>query len=160
MIRQGFMEDAAQMADIFNHYIQESTAIFSNRRRGAEDMRQMLEPVIGKYPFYVFEEDGIVLGYCFAHAFMPDSVYGRTWEITIYLRHGYTGRGIGSALLGAVVDDARHGNVHTLVSFITGGNTACENMHIKAGFERVGMIRQAGFKFGIYLDDVIYQLML
>ena len=160
MLRQGSLEDAPQMAEIFNHYIRESTVIFSNRERNAADMKQLLEPVVGKYPFYIYEEDGKVLGYCFAHAFMPDPVYRFTWEITIYLRDGYTGHGIGSALLRAVVEDARRDGTHTLVSFITGGNELCINLHAKYGFRKAGTIRQSGYKFDTYLDDVIYQLIL
>ncbi len=160
MIRQGTFDDAAQMADIFNFYIDTSTVIFSNRRRSTADMVAQIEPVVGKYPFFVFEDEGLVLGYCFAHAFQPDPVYSRTWEITIYLRQGYTGRGIGSQLLEAVTDASRMAGAHTLVSCITDGNTPCEQMHERAGFIRAGVIRDAGYKFGQYLHDVFYQKIL
>ena len=148
------------MADIFNYYIAESTVIFSNRIRSAEDMAEMIAPVLGKYPFFVWEQDGEVLGYCFAHAYMPDPVYSSTWEITIYLRNGYTGRGIGSSLLKSTIEAARQGGAHTLISCVTGGNTACEVMHQKAGFKVAGLLRYAGYKFGQYLDDVLFQLVL
>lgn len=148
------------MADIFNHYIDTSTVIFSNRRRTAGDMAAMLEPVVGKYPFFVFEENGEVLGYCFAHAFQPDPVYSRTWEITIYLREGHTGKGIGRRLLDAVVEASRQAGAHTLVSCITEGNEPCESMHEHAGFVKAGVIRDAGYKFGQYLNDVFYQKIL
>lgn len=148
------------MADIFNYYIDTSTVIFSNRRRSAADMASMLEPVVGKYPFFVFEENGELLGYCFAHAFQPDPVYSRTWEITIYLRHGHTGQGIGHHLLEAVIEASRQAGAHTLISCITAGNTPCENMHERAGFVRAGVIRDAGYKFGQYLHDVFYQKIL
>lgn len=160
MIREGSVDDAAAMADIFNYYIAESTVIFSNRIRSAEDMAEMIAPVLGKYPFFVWEQDGEVLGYCFAHAYMPDPVYSLTWEITIYLRNGYTGRGIGSSLLKSTIEAARQGGAHTLISCVTGGNTACEVMHQKAGFKVAGVLRDAGYKFGQYLDDVLFQLVL
>ena len=160
MIRQGNIADAAAMADIFNHYIDTSTVIFSNRRRTADDMAATLMPVIGRYPFFVHEEDGEVLGYCFAHAFHPDPVYSRTWEITIYLRQGHTGRGIGSGLLDAIIEASRQEGAHTLISCITDGNTACERMHERAGFIRTGILRDAGYKFGQYLNDVFYQKLL
>ena len=80
--------------------------------------------------------------------------------ITIYLRNGYTGRGIGSSLLKSTIEAARQGGAHTLISCVTGGNTACEVMHQKAGFKVAGLLRYAGYKFGQYLDDVLFQLVL
>lgn len=160
MIRQGNIEDAADMADIFNYYIETSTVIFSNRRRSAVDMADMLNPIIGNYPFFIYEEDGKVLGYCYAHAFHPDPVYSRSWEITIYLRNGHTGQGIGTKLLEAITKASRQGGAHTLISCITDGNTACERMHERAGFIRTGVLRDAGYKFGQYLNDVFYQKIL
>lgn len=154
------MADAAAMADIFNYYIQNSTVIFSNRLRTPDDICAQLDPVVDRYPFFVCEEDGVVTGYCYAHAYHPDPVYASTWEITIYLRNGFLGRGIGSALLEAVVDASRRGGAHTLISCVTGGNIPCERMHLRAGFTRAGILRQAGYKFGQYLDDVMFQLLL
>lgn len=160
MIREGSFDDAAAMAGIFNYYIANSTVIFSDRLRTAADMRQRLESVVGRYPFFVWDDNGAVLGYCFAHAYQPDPVYGATWEITIYLRHDATGRGIGSALLGAVIDASRRAGAHTLISCVTGGNEPCERMHLAAGFVKAGVLRDAGYKFGRYLDDVLFQLVL
>lgn len=148
------------MADIFNYYIANSTVIFSNRLRSADDMHRRLESVVGQYPFFVWDEDGTVLGYCFAHAYQPDPVYGATWEITIYLHHDATGRGIGPALLVAVIDASRKAGAHTLISCVTGGNEPCEHMHKRAGFEQIGVIRDAGYKFDRFLDDVLFQLIL
>lgn len=161
IIRAGNIADAASMADIFNYYIANSTAIFSNRIRTADDMEALIGPVTGRFPFYVaVNDEGRVDGYCFAHLFMPDPVYSLTLEVTIYLRHGVTGQGIGRRLLGQVIDDCRTQGVHILVSFITDGNEACERLHTSLGFSKVGVIREAGYKFGEFLGDAIYQLML
>lgn len=161
IIRAGNIADAASMADIFNYYIANSTAIFSNRIRTTEDMEAMITSVVERFPFYVaVNDEGRLDGYCFAHPFMPDPVYGHTLEVTIYLRHSVTGQGIGRQLLGQVIDDCRVQAVHTLVSFITDGNEACERLHSSLGFSKVGVIREAGYKFGKFLGDAIYQLML
>lgn len=75
MIRKGTIGDAAQMAEIFNHYVETSEVIFSNRILTEADMRERLEPVAGKYPFFTDENsDGLLTGYCYAHAFHPDPV--------------------------------------------------------------------------------------
>lgn len=160
-LRQGTLNDAAAMARIFNHYVATSTVIFSNRQLSAEDMEEKLRPVIkASYPFVVAEIDGQVAGYCYCHAWQPDPVYSRTWEITIYLDHQSTGKGVGSSLLTEIIDLARKHGAHSLISCITAGNAPCEKMHINAGFRLNGLFPQVGYKFDTYLDDAIYQLML
>lgn len=161
MIRKGTIGDAAQMAEIFNHYVETSEVIFSNRILTEADMRERLEPVVGKYPFFTDENsDGLLTGYCYAHAFHPDPVYGATWELTEYLRHGHTGGGIGTALLRTTIEECRRAGAHTLIATVTAGNEPCERMLARLGFRQAGILRDAGFKFGRYLDDVFFQLML
>ena len=155
-IRKGNQDDCAAMAEIFNHYILNSNVIFSNRVRSAEDMRQLVEPVVDRFPFYVAESSGKVIGYCFAHKWMPDPVYGRTLEITIYLSHEATGQHIGSQLLERVIDDCHHLGTHRLISFITEGNEPCERLHAAHGFRLMGVLPEVGYKFGRYLNDAIY----
>lgn len=160
MIRQGRIEDAARMAEIFNHYVRTSTVIFSNDVLSADDMGRRLESVVGRFPFLVWEENGRVSGYCYVHFFHPDAVYSQTWELTEYLDHSVLGRGIGTRLLSETISLCREAGAHTLLSFITASNSQCEKMVGSLGFEKCGQIREAGYKFGEYLDDVIYQLIL
>ena len=72
------------MARIFNHYVATSTVIFSNDILSAERMADKIRPVCGRFPFFVSVDDatGEVMGYCYAHLWQPDPVYGRTWETT------------------------------------------------------------------------------
>lgn len=162
MLRPGTLDDSAAMAEIFNHYIVNSSVIFSCRELTADDMRRRLTgfDAGGRFPFFVEENRGRVEGYGYAHLFHADPVYDGTWELTMYLAHDALGRGIGTRMMGALIEECRRRGAHTLVSFVTGGNEACERMLLHHGFERVGCIAQAGLKFGHYLDDVIYQLML
>ena len=153
MIRKGTFDDVAAIAEIFNYYVQTSTV-------SADDMKQKLAPIVGQFPFYVWEEDGKVLGYCYAHKFHPDPVYAETWELTAYLDKNATGKGIGTKLLRFLIEQCRLAGAHTLLTFVTGGNEPCERMMASLGFVQTGIIRQSGHKFNQYLDDVIYQLLL
>ena len=161
MIRKGTINDATEMAKIFNYYVATSTVIFSERPLSTESFLPKLDGVVGEFPFFVAETDtGIMIGYCYAHRWMPDPVYGRTWEVTIYLNHNFLGQGYGRRLLQTVIDESRKMGAHSLVSFITGGNVPCEQLHMACGFSACGLIKEAGYKFGQYLDDVVYQLIL
>ena len=85
MIRTGRPEDAAEMAAIFNHYVKTSTAIFSNKILTEEDMKHKIESLGAgsEFPFLVDEENGELTGYCYAHRWMPDPVYGRSWALAL-----------------------------------------------------------------------------
>lgn len=162
MIRTGRPEDAAEMAAIFNHYVKTSTVIFSNKILTEEDMKHKIESLGAgsEFPFLVDEENGELTGYCYAHRWMPDPVYGRSWELTMYLSHRHLGKGIGSSLLKKLIEKCRESGAHALIASITEGNVASEKMCISAGFNLVGRLPEIGYKFGQYLNDVIYQKLL
>ncbi len=160
MIREACRDDAARIAEIFNHYVLTSTAIFSNT---CVTERQMACKILSPEdftPFLVNVTDGVVDGYCYAHKWSNDEVYAGTMEVTIYLHHEAVGRGTGSTLLAELIRRCRKKGVHTLVSIITDGNEASEVMHRRLGFECVGRLLGVGYKFGKYIGDAYYQLML
>lgn len=155
--------DAAAMAEIFNYYVETSPVIFSNTVLTPEAMREKLDRLGAgsNYPFIVAAEEGRVVGYAYAHAWMPDPVYGRCLETTIYLHRDCRGKGIGTGLLKRLVEACRRQtDAHVLVAMITGGNAASIHMAEKAGFRHVGTIHESGYKFGRYYDDLLYELLL
>lgn len=157
MLRQGSLADAAEMAEIFNHYVAESTVIFSNDILSANDMQSRMEHIAGRYPWYVTQApDGLLTGYCYAHPWHANPVYGLTLEITIYIREGFTGHGHGRRLLEAVVEDCRRMGYHVLISCITDGNEPCERLHRAMGFIRAGVLPEVGYKFNRFLGDALY----
>ena len=161
-LRTGSLNDASAIADIFNHWVRTSTVIFSNRELSAAEMTEKLSPVVEDgFPFFVgVDDNGRVVGYAYAHRYHPDPVYDGTWELTEYLSPDAQGKGIGTKLFHALVDECKSRGAHVLVSCITAGNTACERMNITAGFSLSGIIPQAGFKFGLWLDDALYTKLL
>jgi phosphinothricin acetyltransferase len=65
--------------------------------------------------------------------------------------------GIGRRLLEAVVAEAVRQDVHLLVGAIDATNAASIALHRSLGFEHSGTIRDAGFKFGRWLDLDLWQ---
>lgn len=163
MIREGQIEDAAEMARIFNHYVRTSTVIFSNKELSEKDMKQKLGTLeVGlHFPFFVsVDEQGRVNGYCYAHRWMSDPVYDRSWELTMYLSKECLGQGIGTRLFRKLIETCRSTGAHVLVANITEGNVASEKMCLAEGFSLVGRMPEIGYKFGEYHTDVIYQKIL
>lgn len=162
IVRAGRPDDAALMAAIFNYYVTNSDVIFSNTLLSGDDMNEKLQrlDVGGRFPFLIAEVDGHVAGYAYAHHWQPDPVYDRTWELTMYLDNTFRGMGIGSTLMDRLIEECRQRGAHTLVSCITEGNQACERMCSRSGFTRCGSLPETGFKFGQYLNDVLYYRVL
>jgi L-amino acid N-acyltransferase YncA len=55
---------------------------------------------------------------------------------------------------------AREQELHVMVGGIDATNTVSIALHEKLGFVHAGTIREAGFKFGGWLDLAFYQLTL
>ena len=160
-IRNGQAGDYAGIAEIYNHYVRTSTVIFSDRELTAEDFAEKLRPVIdGGFPFLVIEKGAGLMGYAYAHSYHPDPVYAGTWELTAYLSHRATGRGLGTRLISELIEHCRRGGAHVLISCITAGNEPCERMHRRLGFTLSGVLSQVGRKFDQWLDDALYTLRL
>ena len=81
-------------------------------------------------------------------------------EHSIYVHRDHRGKGLGRKMLEELVEAARQRQVHILVGAIDAANDASIALHAALGFEHAGTIRQAGFKFGRWLDLAFYQLTL
>lgn len=147
---------------IFNDAIAHSTALYdyAPRPRSAmtawfADKQAAGHPVIG-----LEDGTGELLGFASYGPFRPRPANKYTMEHSVYVAPAHRGKGLGRHLLEAIVAEADGRGVHTLVGGIDLGNTASIALHESLGFERAGVIRHAGFKFGRWLDLAFYQRLL
>jgi phosphinothricin acetyltransferase len=78
----------------------------------------------------------------------------------MYIGEGHRGRGIGRELTRAIIEAGREAGIHTIVSCITEGNAASLHLGKELGFRRIGVIKEAGCKFGRLLDVYLNQIIL
>ncbi|CAL8972341.1 L-methionine sulfoximine/L-methionine sulfone acetyltransferase [Propionicimonas sp. T2.31MG-18] len=112
------------------------------------------------HPVLVADEDGEVVGYAAYGPFRAKAGYAATMEHSVYVRPADQGRGIGRALLEAVVAAARANGVHALIGGLSADNEASVGLHRSLGFVEVGRLPQVGRKFDRWLDLVLVQLIL
>lgn len=160
MIRKVHPEDAEAIASIYNEYILHSTITFDTEPMTKKEMHRLVVAISADYPYFVYEEEGVVKGYCYAHNWKAKSAYRQTWEITLYLSPEIQGRGIGTRLLGHLIVECRRLKAQALIACITEGNTVSEALHKKLGFKKVSHFEKVGAKFGRLLDVVDYELIL
>jgi phosphinothricin acetyltransferase len=86
--------------------------------------------------------------------------YKYSVEHSVYVRKDARGNGYGQIILEALVEEARRQGYHNLIAGIATENAVSISLHQKLGFEPCGTIRQAGFKFGRWIDLSFYQRLL
>lgn len=153
---------AGAILAILNHAIESSTAIYDYVPRPAESMppwfamrRDADIPVIG-----VENDEGELLGFATWGPFRPFAAFKYSVEHSLYVHHQHRGTGLGSILLGELITRAQAHEVHSLVGAIDAQNRGSIRLHEKHGFKHAGTIREAGFKFGRWLDLAYYQRLL
>lgn len=114
------------------------------------------------YPYLVVEAGEGVLGYAYAGPFRPRPAYRFIVEDSIYLAPQAQGRGLGQALLSALVEASRALGFRQIVAVIGDGrpDSASVRVHEKAGFQHSGALIGSGYKHGRWLDTVFMQLAL
>lgn len=152
--------DAPGIADIYNRYIRETTVSFETEPLSAAQMRERIDGIADKYPYYVYETDGTVAGYAYVHPWKERAAYSGTLETTIYLDPSHKHMGIGSKLMKHIADECRRRGYRVLIACITGENTESIAFHKALGFRQASLFHNVGYKLGRLLDvvDMEYQL--
>lgn len=147
---------------ILNDAIVNTTAVYDYRPRSAETMQRWFDskradgwPVVG-----VIDSANQLVGFGSFGSFRNWPGYKYTAEHSIYVDARCRRQGIGRMILLELLARAEHKQLHTLVGGIDSTNTASIRLHEQLGFERAGTVKQAGFKFGRWLDLCFYQRIL
>ncbi len=173
-IRPATDADMDAVAAIYAHHVLHGRASFETEPPGAAEMRRRRADVVSKgLPYLVAEQvkpaqagaqgasaepAGAVLGYAYAGTYRPRPAYANTVENSVYLRPDAVGRGIGRRLLSALVSACEQCGLRQMVAVVgDSANEASIRLHEKLGFRRVGVLRDVGYKQGVWLDSVLLQ---
>lgn len=143
--------------EIYRWYVHNSTATFQIGEPTEEQMRSILFFKKSRYRSFALFAEGRFAGYGIVTCFKPREAYDRTAEVTIYLAHGCTGRGLGRTLLSRLEDFAREQGISVLVSLVTGENEASCKLFERSGYDRCAHFHEVGEKFGRLLDLVCFE---
>ncbi len=160
-IRPVGLQDAPALCDIYNYYVQHTVYSFEIEPLSPDAMqRRIVEVLDAGLPFWVGEENGRVVGFCYVHPWKTRAAYGATLETTIYLASDYVAGGRGMALYERLLHSIDRQKVHALIACITLPNPRSVRLHEHLGFQQVSHFREVGRKFGTWLDVGDWQLML
>jgi L-amino acid N-acyltransferase YncA len=158
-IRDSDNRDVAAIAGIYGYHVLHGVASFEDEPPGAEEIAGRRNHILARgLPYLVAERAGRVLGYCYASPYRTRSAYRFSVEDSIYIDQAELGRGIGRALLSAVVDGCTALGYRQMVAVIGGGEQwPSIRLHQRLGFIEVGRLRGVGLKFGGWVDTVLMQ---
>ena len=152
---------AAAILDILNEAIANSTALYDYRPRPPESMVGWFKAKeTSRFPVIGAVDSEKLLGFASYGTFRAWPAYKYTVEHSVYVHRDHRGKGIGAALMRKLIEAAREQQYHVMIGGIDAANRASVALHEKLGFFHAGTIRQAGYKFGRWLDLAFYQLLL
>jgi phosphinothricin acetyltransferase len=159
MIRKATPEDAPEIVNIYNYYVKNTAITFETEPVSVEEMRDRIAAVSLKYPYLIYEENDGILGYCYANQWKKRRAYNRTVESTVYIDKNHHQKGIGKALMIALLEYLRNTDTHAVIACITIPNEKSVSLHEKLGFKQVSEFKEVGFKFEKWLDAGDWELL-
>jgi L-amino acid N-acyltransferase YncA len=108
MIRRICERDYPDVAEIYNHYIRNTTITFEEEEVEVNEIGKRIEKVLKTYEWLVAEKDETVVGYAYAEQYMTRSAYRHTMITSVYLRPDSLSQGFGSRLYKGLFERLSH----------------------------------------------------
>ncbi len=160
IIRDAVDKDLPEILFIYNEAIEKTVATFDTEPRSLEKQIAWFNDHGPTHPIIVAEKNGKVIGWASLSRWSDRAAYDGTVELSFYVLECHQGKGVGKALLLALLEKASNLPLHTIISRITEGNEASIQLHKQVGFEYIGVMKQVGKKFGRLLDVHMFQFFI
>ena len=158
-LRAAAEADVPAIAAIYRTEVLEASASWELEPPDVPTMLERYRASVGHgYPYLVATIASRVVGYAYASAYRPRAGYRYTVEDSVYVAPDARGRGVGSALLAALVDECARRGFRQMVAVIGGADqTGSIRAHAALGFVEVGRLSAIGRKFDRWHDSVLMQ---
>lgn len=156
MIRPATAADAEALAALWNPWIRDTAITFNADEKSAADLAGM---IASRPCFLVYANNGLQ-GFATYSQFRGGVGYSTCMEHTVVLAPNARGRGVGRALLAAVEAHAQAAGAHQMIAGVSGENAEGRAFHAAMGYQQIALVREAGFKFGRFMDLVLMQKFL
>ncbi len=159
LIRPAVAADFAEIQAIYAHHVLHGTGTFEEIPPCIEDMLERWAEIVDHgWTWLSACDDTGVIGYGYYQQIKERSAYRFTAEDSIYVRDDVRGQGVGKALVTALLKAATETGFRQMVAVIGDSeNVGSIGVHSSLGFQKVGVLRATGLKFGRWLDTVYMQ---
>jgi len=155
-IRHGRPDDLPALTEIYNHYITSTAITFDTSPFTPEERLPWFSQFSpdSRHQLLVIGDHEALLGYACSTRLRPKPAYETSVEVTIYLRPGATGKGLGKQLYAALFAELSRQDLHRCYGVVTLPNDASIALHKSFGFGEVARLNQVGRKFDRYWDTL------
>ncbi|MGN7765066.1 N-acetyltransferase family protein [Paenibacillus sp. 22594] len=153
-------EHLAEVVDIYNYYVLNTTVSFHTEPLDEAAMRQSVLHGDPRFKSYAILQDGKMHGYVLIARHKNKQAYDTSGEISIYLRPGSGGQGLGGKALNFIEERAAELDFHVLVATVCSDNEPSRRLFTRHGYEQSALFKEIGNKFGRWLDIASYQKMI
>ncbi|KPJ49233.1 GCN5 family acetyltransferase [candidate division TA06 bacterium DG_26] len=160
MVRKARIDDLGAITEIYNHAVVNTAATLDIEQKTVEEQRIWFEEHGARAPILVAEEDGRVVAWASLSQWSRRGGYSDTAEVSVYVREGYRGKGIGRNLTKKILEAGKDAGLHAVIARITEGSETSIRLFESLGFTHVGVMREVGRKFGKLLDVRVMQKIL
>ncbi len=159
-IRTASIDDLMPITEIYNWATLNTTTTFDTIAKSEAEQIQWFNDHSGSYCILVAENRKGILGWASLNKWSNRCAYSETAEVSLFVAEDFHGKGVGSALLNALIESGKKHGLHTILARIAEGGAASIHIHEKLGFESIGKMKEVGNKFERRLDVDLMQLML
>lgn len=158
-IRPATEADLPECQAIYAHHVLEGTGTFEETPPSLEIITARHDEIAAAgWAWLIAADVSGVLGFAYYTQYRPRSAYRFTAEDSVYVRDDVRGQGVGKALVTRLIDHAAQAGFRQMVAIVGDSeNIGSIGVHSSLGFQKVGTLRDVGFKFGRWLDIVFMQ---
>jgi L-amino acid N-acyltransferase YncA len=159
-IRDATASDLPSIRAIYNHYVRNTVVTFDEQEMSLRALRQKFTNArrLGMPYIVAVSPSGQILGYAYVFPWKEKAAYRYTVENSIYLGPASTGKGLGRALLAALIEKSKEAGLKEIIAVIADkGAEASIALHRQFGFVEGGHMGKVGFKFDRWIGTVLMQ---
>jgi len=153
MIDQMKASDWEQVREIYLEGVRSGNSTFETDAPSWEKWNE------GHLPFarLVMRDEETVIGWAALSPVSKRDVYRGVAEVTVYVTESARGKGIGRALLEALIAESEKNGIWTLQASIFPENTASVELHLRCGFREVGRRERIAMLRGVWRDTILFE---
>ena len=160
IVRDARADDAAAIATIYTQGINDRIATLETEERTPEERVAWLAARGPRHPVLMAEWDRVVVGWGSLNPFNPRKAYEYVTDFSVYVERAWRGKGVGSALLRALIARAEQLGYHKMVLSAFPWNALGMALYQKYGFRTVGIYKEQGLLDGQWVDTIIMEKIL
>ncbi len=167
IIRPATTADVPALLAIYAPYVEQTAITFEYTVPSVEEFTDRMEKIQENYPYLAAEENGELLGYCYAGKFKEKDAYAWSVETTIYIKQGHKRSGIGKRLYEELEHCLKEQGILNLYACIGVPPKEDEHLtmdsvyfHERMGYRMIGTFYQCGYKFNRWYDMVWMEKMI